>query len=192
LIGEKVTKLEDGAFALAKEAGKLNKVLSDYIISPEAPPGVFIVATHHESLAAGLQTYKMGKGPYYLHYKPIHLCYFEIPKTILRAYNTRNVLLDNGNQPKVSVGAITKTNISAHTEIEKGIGSREMRGEAINIADHPNHVPIGLFDKVVIKRNLEPGQVITFDDVDIPESNALKGWIHTLETFKKSNILVTV
>lgn len=191
LIGEKVSKLDDGAFALAQEAGRLNKVLSDYIISPEAPPGVFIVATHHENMAAGLQTYKMGSGPYYLHYKPIHLCYFEIPKTILRAYNTRSVLLDNGQNPTVGVGAVAKIAIAAQTEIERGIGSREMRGEALNIAEHPNHIPIGLMDKAVIKRKIEPGQVITFDDVDIPDSKALNAWMHTLKTFKE-NVNVTV
>jgi hypothetical protein len=27
-----------------------------------------------------------------------------------------------------------------------------------------------------IKRKVEPGQIITFDDVDIPESLALKAW----------------
>lgn len=192
LIGEKVSKLEDGAFSLAKEAENLNKVLSDYIISPESPPGVFIVTTHFENMAAGLETYKMGKGPYYLHYKPIHLCYFEIPKTIIRTVNSKRVLLDNGVQPSVSVGAVAKEIVNAGTKVEKGIGSREMRGEAINIADQLNHVPIGLMDNVIIKTNLEPGQIITFNDVDIPDSKALDAWRYTMKVFKENNVQIHV
>ncbi len=189
LIGENVEKLEDGAFSLAQEAGKLNKVLSDYIISPQAPPGVFIVATHQESMAAGLQTYKMGAGPYYLHYKPVHLCYFEIPKTIIRAYYSQSVLLDNGTQPTVGVGAVSKSKIKAGTHISKGIGSREFRGEALNIEDQLNHVPIGLLDNVVIKTNLDQGQILTFDDVDLPDTKALTAWMHTKDAFLKSQEL---
>lgn len=41
LIGKLATDLEEGAFFLAEEAAKRNAVLSDYIVSGRAPPGVF-------------------------------------------------------------------------------------------------------------------------------------------------------
>jgi len=42
-------------------------------------------------------------------------------------------------------------------------------------------VPIGLVFDVVLKRYVEPGQVITFDDIDIPESQALVAWQETIK-----------
>jgi predicted homoserine dehydrogenase-like protein len=179
LIGVNTTMLNEGANILANEAFRLNMVLSDYVISPQAPPGVFIVSTHHQELAKELETYKMGTGPYYLHYKPIHLCFFEIPKTIKNFYNTGNVLLTNGNNPTVGVAAVAKKEIPAGYFIDKGIGSFELRGEAINIAEQPNMVPIGLITHIHIKRTIEPGQIITFDDVDLPDSLALTAWIES-------------
>jgi len=185
LIGLREDNLQLGATKLAEYALDKNTVLSDYIISPSAPPGVFIAATHQENVRGGLKTYKMGDGPVYIHYKPIHLCYFEIPKTIKKFFHSNKITLDNSHSPTVSVASVAKRKIQIGTYIDKGIGSMEMRGEAITISDEPNHVPIGLMSKALIKRNIEPGQVITFDDVDIPESMAYRAW---RETFSKEHL----
>lgn len=182
MIGLETNHFEKGAFALGSEAEQLKTVLSDYIISRESPPGVFITATHQENLAAELKTYKMGEGPYYLLYKPNHLCFFEIPNTILNLYYRNEILVDNGNFPTIGVASIAKKKLEAGSFIDKGIGSMEVRGEAISIAKHPTHIPIGLMNQVHLKRNIEPGQMITFDDVDLPESLAYKAWMETLKT----------
>ena len=42
-----------------------------------------------------------------------------------------------------------------------------------SLAQHPDHVPIGLLRKTALKRAVEPGQIITFDDIDILPSRAL-------------------
>lgn len=181
LIGYETTNFEEGAFALGQEALDRGTVLSDYIISRESPPGVFITATHQEDLAPDLKTYKMGNGPFYLLYKPMHLCFFEIPNTILDLMNRGEKLIDNGTNPTVSVASIAKQELTAGSLIDRAIGSMEVRGEAITIADHPNHVPVGLLSQAHILRNIEPGQVITFDDVEIPESLAYRAWNETLE-----------
>src|SRR5690606_6816570 len=125
-----------------------------------------------EDLAAELKTYKMGNGPFYLLYKPMHLCFFEIPNTILNLVQRGEKLLDNGTRPTVSVASIAKHKLEAGSFIEKGIGSMQIRGEAISIAEHPDHVPVGLMSQAHFKRDVEPGQVITFDDVELPESLA--------------------
>ncbi|WP_375582996.1 NAD(P)-dependent oxidoreductase [Cyclobacterium xiamenense] len=176
LVGYETSDFEKGAFALGEIAEKENKVISDYIISRESPPGVFITAKHQEDLAAELKTYKMGNGPFYLLYKPMHLCFFEIPNTILNFINQGEILLDNGASPTVSVGAIAKKALSAGSVIDKGIGGMEVRGEALKINENPEHVPIGLLSKVQLKRNIEPGELITFDDINIPDSLALTAW----------------
>ncbi len=180
LTGDRIPDLKTGAFALAQKAFEKNMVLSDYIISAEAPPGVFIVGTHYNELAPDLRTYKMGDGPFYLHYKPTHLCYFETPKTINRFLKNDHILLDNGKYPTVGVAALAKKELKPGDYIEKGIGSFETRGEAVNIKDQPDMVPIGLISRAHIKRRVEPGQIITFNDVEIPDSLALKAWNETL------------
>ena len=43
----------------------------------------------------------------------MHLCFFEIPNTILNLVNHDEILLDNGATPSVSVGAIAKKDLSA-------------------------------------------------------------------------------
>lgn len=182
MIGLETDNFEEGAFSLGREAVLLNKRLSDYIISRESPPGVFITATHEENLASELKTYKMGAGPFYLLYKPMHLCFFEIPLTILNLMNHKEVLLDNGTHPSISIASIAKRKLEAGSFIDKGIGSMDLRGEAVVIAKQPSHVPIGLMDKVRIRRAIEPGQLVTYDDVDIPESLAQKAWLDTVQS----------
>jgi predicted homoserine dehydrogenase-like protein len=190
LLGYETSDFESGAFALGEIAQKEKSVISDYIISKESPPGVFITATHQEDLAAELVTYKMGKGPFYLLYKPMHLCFFEIPNSILNLVNHNEILLDNGSVPTVSVGTIAKKNLTSGSIIDKGIGGMEVRGEAIKIADCTNHVPIGLMSKVELKRNIEEGEIITFEDINIPDSMALDAWKTTISEVKKNKVSV--
>src|SRR5690606_30704107 len=180
MIGLETNNFEKGAYALGQEAQDRGTILSDYIISRESPPGVFITATHQEDLAAELKTYKMGDGPFYLLYKPMHLCFFEMPNSILNLMQRGEKLLDNGLTPTISVASIAKQKLEAGSFIDKGIGSMQIRGEAITIADQPNHVPVGLMSQVHVKRDIEPGQVITFDDVELPESLAYQAWAETL------------
>src|SRR5690554_159625 len=182
MIGLPTNNFEEGAFALGRQALERKTVLSDYIISKKSPPGVFITATHQEDLAAELKTYKMGDGPFYLLYKPNHLCFFEIPNTILNLVDKKEILLDNGDRPTISVGSIAKTELRAGSSIDKAIGSMEVRGETVEIIAQPSHVPIGLMSHARFKRNVEPGQLITFEDVDIPDSLALTAWKETLKT----------
>ncbi|NHE58306.1 SAF domain-containing protein [Cyclobacterium plantarum] len=190
LVGYETSDFEKGAFALAEIARNEDKVISDYIISRESPPGVFISATHQEDLAAELQTYKMGNGPFYLLYKPMHLCFFEIPNSILNLVNHGEILLDNGKVPSVSVGAIAKKDLSKGSVIDKGIGGMEVRGEALKIEDAIDHVPIGLFSNVELKRNIEQGELITFDDIHVPDSLALTAWKSTLADLSLKKVSV--
>lgn len=181
LIGVHTENFQEGAFALAAAAKKMNTVLSDYLVSKGSPPGVFIVATHHEDLVEELATYKMGKGPFYLLYKPVHLCLFEIFKDIKNLYYNNSILLDNGKFPTVSVATVAKKSLKAGSVIEKGIGSFEVRGECVTFSEKVDHVPIGLMSNVRLKYDIEPGQVISFSDVEIPDSLALNAWFETIK-----------
>jgi predicted homoserine dehydrogenase-like protein len=164
---------------LAEEACRLGHPICEFVLAPKAPPGVFITATHDPRQKDALRYFKMGEGPYYTILQNYHLCHLEVVKTIKRVINGGGVLLNNGENPTISVAAITKCDMKPGEKVEKGIGSFQVRGEAIKIANHPNHVPIGLLVDAIVKRPLEKGQIITFGDVEIPESLAWKAWRDT-------------
>lgn len=166
---------------LAEIANHLGYPISEFVLAPKAPPGVFITAEHDERQKDTLRYYKMGEGPYYTILQNYHLCHLEIMKTIRRVINGGGILLNNGENPTISVAAIAKRTIHTGEEITKGIGSFQVRGEAIHISKNPNHVPIGLLVNAKMKNQIEEGQIITFDDVELPSSLALTAWFETVE-----------
>jgi len=186
LVGPEEDDMQKGGEVLAKEAQKLGYAVSDYLLSPKLPAGVFLMAEHKEEQKDGLRYYKMGEGPYYCLERTFHLCHLEIVKTIKRVLTGGGVLLDNSNHPTISVATIAKRDIKAGTAIKKGIGSFDVRGEAITIEDNISHVPIGLFSNVTLKNDIKEGEMITFDDVEIPDTLALKAWKSILDNLKKS------
>jgi predicted homoserine dehydrogenase-like protein len=60
--------------------------------------------------------------------------------------------------------------------IERGCGSFDLRGTCVNVAARPGHVPICLARDLRLKRRVEPGQLLTMDDVELPETEALAAW----------------
>jgi len=80
------------------------------------------------------------------------------------------------------VATVAKRKLMPGEIVKRGVGSFVVRGEAVEIAENPQHVPIGLVFDVVLKRKVESGQIITFDDVEIPESQALVAWQETIKT----------
>ena len=182
LIGVECTNYQDGARILAQKADSLGIVISDYVLSPGSPAGVFVTAKHDLEQASYLKYYKIGDGPYYVLTRPFHLCHLEISKTIRRVLRGEGVLLNNSENPRISVATVAKRKLMPGEIVKRGVGSFVVRGEAVEIAENPQHVPIGLVFDVVLKRKVESGQIITFDDVEIPESQALVAWQETIKT----------
>jgi predicted homoserine dehydrogenase-like protein len=176
LLGPAADDVESGGFYLAEQAKKHGTAISDYLLCPKGPAGVFITAEHEEDQRAALNYFKIGEGPYYTLVQNFHLCHLEIMKTIRRVLSGGGVLLNNTATPAISVGAIAKTKIAPGQKIPHGIGSFLVRGEAVKINEHIGHLPIGLLANAVITRPIEEGQIITMDDVEIPDSLALKAW----------------
>lgn len=186
LLAPSSDNLDETGTALAKEAKHLGHPISEFVLAPTAPPGVFITAEHDPHQQDALRYFKMGEGPYYTILQNYHLCHLEIMKTIRRVINGGGVLLNNGKNPTISVAAITKKTLQPGEEITKGIGSFQVRGEAINITSNKHHVPIGLLVDAVIKKEVKAGDIVTFDDVELPESLALQAW---LETIKQESLI---
>ncbi len=174
LEGLASTNLNDSASVLGMMAERLNQPIVDYVIPSGYPAGgVFLVCRHDEDQAPAIEYFKLGPGPYYVLVRPYHLCSLEVGKTVRRVLAGGGVLLNNSTTPTLSVGAVAKRAMKPGELIERGIGGFQFRGEAVKIANNPNHVPIGLLRKTALIRPVEPGQMITFDDVDILPSRAL-------------------
>ena len=171
--GPKATDVTKAAIDLARGASERGQALADYVLAP-GNAGVFVVGTHDKSEWKALNYLKLGDGPYYMLVRPFHLCQYEIIKTLRRVLAGGGVLLNNSSNPTISIVGIAKTELPAGTPIVRAIGGFQVRGEAIHIADAPNHVPIGLIQNATVRRTLAPGQTITFDDVDLPDTLALK------------------
>lgn len=176
LVGVASDDLRAGAYLLADEAKRLGRPISDYVLSPGSPKGVFLVAEHDESQRGYLRYLKLGEGPYYLLLKNYILCHLEALKTIRRVLAGGGVLLNNSLSPTVSVAAVAKRPLKPGDTIKRGLGSFDLRGEAVTFEGDPGHVPIGLLAGAAVTRRVEPGRRLTFEDVEVPESLALRAW----------------
>jgi len=173
LEGPESRSLAEGANELAAIAERLGQPITDYLLAVNwAPTGVFIVCRHDDDLAGLLEYFKLGKGPHYLLVKPYHLCSLEIVKTVRRALAGGSPLLTNTTSPTLSVGAVAKRVLQPGEKIERGSGGFDLRGEAVRIADAPRHVPIGIVRDGVVRRRIEPGQLLDLDDIELPETRA--------------------
>lgn len=182
LLGPLTDTAHEGGVLLAQQAKTLGYPVSEYILSPKTPPGVFITAEIDERHKDALRYYKMGEGPYYTMLVNYHLCHLEIMKTIRRVLSGGGVLLNNSTHPRISAAAVAKRPLTAGQEIRRGIGSFDVRGIAVELHKHPEHVPIGLLSNAVITRPVSEGQLLTFDDVALPDSLALHAWLEIKET----------
>jgi predicted homoserine dehydrogenase-like protein len=177
MLGPEADDIQSGGLILAEAAKKMGTKVSDYILAPGAPAGVFIVAEHEERLIPYLRYYKMGEGPWYTLVRNFHLCHLEVIKTIRRVLDGGEVLLNNSTAPTVSVGAIAKRDLEPGQILKRGIGSFDVRGTALTIANNPQHVPIALLTGAVLTEPVKAGAQITFDDVEVPASLACDIWL---------------
>lgn len=176
LVGIGSDDIEAGARTLADGAKSLGYPISDYVLCSNGPAGVFIAAEHDDEQQAYLRYLKLGDGPYYILVKNYHLCHLEIAKTVRRVLHGGSPLLNNTQYPAISVATVAKRALAPGERISRGIGSFDVRGICVRISENAGHVPIGLLMNATVTRPVEPGQKLTFDDVEIPESLAFRAW----------------
>ena len=181
MLGLTADTLEQGVSKMSKYIESIDRQVSDYLLSPKLPAGVFIFAKHDVCQSRFLKYYKMGNGPWYIFLRPFHLCHLEIPKTIRRIVRGNGVLLNNSSIPTIQVYGIAKRDITKGEKIDRATGSFTIRGEAMPIKINKDKVPIGLIANATFKRDIKEGEIISFDDVKIPKSLARTAWEDTLK-----------
>jgi predicted homoserine dehydrogenase-like protein len=144
----------------------------DYVVGAVPNDGIFVLATHDDPIQKHyLNLYKVGQGPLYCFYNPYHLCHFETPNSIARAYLHKDeTLVAQGDKPKVEVVAIAKGDLKAGDRLD-ALGGYSMYGVCENseIARGEDLLPIGLAEGARLKYNLKKDDPITFNDVILPE-----------------------
>ena len=176
LIGPATDDLAEASRILGDAATRIGAPITDYVLSRKLPHGVFLVAHHKQEQRAALRYLKLGDGPYYTLIRNNIFVHLELFKTLERVVRHGRVLLHNTAVPRLSVAAVAKRALAAGTRIERGCGSFDLRGVCVRIDDRPDHLPIGLAERMVVRRKVEPGQVLTFADVELPPSRALDAW----------------
>lgn len=161
----------------ARKARRLAMPIADYIVCPRAPKGVSLLA--ESDLADRYREYPFSSlltelGEAFILTKPYHMCHLEALKTVKEAFAGAPPLLNNGLAPHVGVSAIAKRRIEKGAHLKRALGGFDVRGETVFIKDHPNHVPICLLQDARFLRDIEPGEMISFADVELPESRALE------------------
>ncbi|MDB9324422.1 Gfo/Idh/MocA family oxidoreductase [Nodularia spumigena CS-591/04] len=143
----------------------------DYVVGAQPSPGVFVFATHDDPKQRHyLDLYKLGEGPLYSFYTPYHLCHFEVPLSVARAVLFQDTVLSPLAGPLVDVITTAKINLKAGETLD-GIGYYMTYGQCENspIVQEQKLLPIGLAEGCRLKRDIPQDQVLTYDDVELPE-----------------------
>lgn len=158
----------------------------DYIVGVYPPGGVFVIAKAKKaSQKHYLNYYKLGEGPFYIFHTPYHICHFEVPSSITRAFLFKDVTIAPLNKPTVEVIAAAKKDIKKGETID-GLGGYATYGLCENFAQarKENLLPIGLAEGCVLKRDIKKNGVLTFEDIELPQDRLIdKLWITQLGLF---------
>lgn len=182
MLGLRDIPLQDAGLMLAEEAKiRGGQPISDYVLNPNLPAGVFITADHPTEKPGVLRYLKLGDGPFYTLLRPYHLCHLEMPRTIRRVLEGRGPLLNNSPTPQVTVAAVAKRDLPAGHRVGTAIGGFDLRGETVRITECGDAPPIGLLTGAVLRHSVSAGQTLTLSDVDIPDTLAMKAWQATMD-----------
>lgn len=143
----------------------------DYIVGAKPGPGVFIYATTEDPLAAKYLKYgKLGEGPLYSFYIPYHLLFFEISSAICRLIDFDDQVITAEAGMIVDVVATAKVDMIKGDVID-GLGGYKTYGmcENYETSVKENLLPIGIAQGCILKSNVKKDQVLTYDDVILPE-----------------------
>jgi predicted homoserine dehydrogenase-like protein len=134
-------------------------------------PGVFaVVRSDDKRIRQEMKFITHADGPYYLHFRPYHLCDLETPQSVAEAVLLGEVTV-TAERMHAEVVCTAKRDIEAGATLE-GIGGTDWYGQLMTYADARamGAVPIGIGAGAVARRPVSQGAIITQDDVMVDES----------------------
>lgn len=142
----------------------------DYTVGPPLIKA-FCLAEHPDPKQQHyLNLYKMGEGPLYPFWTPYHLVHFETPNSIARVVLFGDELAPPLDGPVVEVCAVAKRDLKSGEVLDE-YGMYMTYGEAANVDEMSNnrYLPEGLVLGCKLRRDISKDQVLTYDDVELPE-----------------------
>ncbi|MBO8141610.1 MAG: NAD(P)-dependent oxidoreductase [Firmicutes bacterium] len=156
------------------EGGILSRTgVVDYVRG--VAPGVFVVVRTDQPEVRREMTYLgMGEGPYFLLYRPFHLCSLETPVSIARAaLDGRPTIVQRFHRAETV--AVAKQPLKAGQRLD-GIGGFTVYGRIMPAeqARELGALPLGLAGQgTTVVRDVPAETVLTLDDVQMDEASTL-------------------
>jgi predicted homoserine dehydrogenase-like protein len=148
----------------------------EYVVGAQPSPGIYVFAEARDDAQRHYLDYgKLGKGPLYSFYVPYHLTIFEVPLTVARVALFRDAAIAPKAGPVVDVVAAAKIDLSAGAVLD-GLGWYMTYGLCENYATvrRENLLPMGIAEGARLKRAIPKDQVLTYDDVELPDTLAVR------------------
>lgn len=163
----------------------------DYILGAEPGGGVFTVGYCEDDYQQFMMNYyKMGNGPFYMFYRPYHLCHVESMEWIARAYLYKEALLKPDYGFRTNVIAYAKKDLGKGDKLD-GLGGFSCYGMIENDGDFSETgLPVCLAEEIVLLTDVPKDGRIRMSDVD--QSGNEKGFeLHRL-SIEACGYLLTV
>jgi len=170
------TQVQESPGWYPPEALEIPGGIVDYVVQAAPTPGIFVIARHdHPVQREYLRYYKLGDGPYYVFYRPYHLCHFEVQHSIARAALFDDATMAPIGGPRVEVITTAKRDL-VPGEVLDGFGGFLSYGLAENadVVARDRLLPMGVADDCRIKRAVPKDQVLTYDDVELPSGRLIE------------------
>ena len=164
----------------------LERPIVDYLLGAEPSFGVFVLGYEEDPLSRSyMKFYKMGDGPVYTFYRPLHLGPLETVQSGARAVLLRDAAATPLGGPVTEVIAQAKRDLVVGETLD-GIGGFTVYGmlENAGTARRERLLPMGLTDGAVVVRPVAEDVALTFDDVELPPGRlATRLWQEQAERF---------
>ena len=140
----------------------------DYVLNADPDGGVFAVGhCDNEYQKKMLSYYKMGDGPFYLFYRPYHLCHIEAMACVAEAFLDGRSLMQSAFGFMTNVFSYAKRDLRKG-EVLDGIGGYTCYGLIENCPETGLHdsLPICLAENVTLRRDVAKDEAILMADVE--------------------------
>jgi predicted homoserine dehydrogenase-like protein len=146
----------------------------EYVLGAEPGGGVFVIGyCAEEYQRTMLEYFKMGQGPYYLFYRPYHLCHVEAMQCIFEAVLEKRSLLQPDFGFSANVFAYAKRALAQGERLD-GVGGYAGYGLIENCVagEIPRGLPICLAENLTLKRPIARDEKILLEDVEYDSQRA--------------------
>jgi predicted homoserine dehydrogenase-like protein len=147
----------------------------DYVLGAKPRGGVFVIGyTDHPYQKSTLNWLPpdMGPGPFYLFYRPYHLCHFEFAATVAEAVINKRAVLKPDYGFKTNVYAYAKKDLKKG-EMLDGLGGFGCYGLIENCTENKLKagLPVCLAENVLLKRDIPKDDKIYLEDIEYDENS---------------------